>query len=282
MLTSRNGTLVGVGRVTDSHLPIAAARYLTHSFVLMATQLGAVIWDFRLMSIVSSCTETVLEDLPVASLEKHTDSDHRQDSRSVRRPFTRPLVAAAQEATAADSRHVHVLDSRASIITFSVKVDRSRVKCHLLHEIPGALPSTPPLPSLAGLRGGFAAACAKHVNIFRASGEGASSTEATLAIQMPVRSSPSSASSPAATSHLAVGDGAYVLAVIAADGTLTMYQVRVGCCVVSACCRCSRSPQSSMLPPQDKDATSFGSGLSFWNMISSVVRNAIPSIIILF
>ncbi len=226
MVASRNGTLVAGGRVPDSHLPIASALYLSHSFVLLATQQGPVIWDFRVMSIVSSCTETVLEDVPVA-LEKNIDSDLRQETRQVRRPFTRSLITVTQEATAADSRYVHALDSRSFVLTFSVKIERSRVKCHLLNEIPGALPSPPPLPSLTGLRGGFAATCANHVNIFRTIGEG---TGAALEIQMPIRSSQASSSgsrSPAHASHLSVGDGAYVLATFAADGTLTMYQVCV-------------------------------------------------------
>jgi hypothetical protein len=227
LLASRNGTLVSAGRVTESHLPVAAARYLTHSFILLATQQGAVIWDFRLMSIVSACTETVTEIVAATRSEKHTDFEHRQETRTVRLPFTRPLISAAQEATASDSRLVHVLDSRASIITLSIKADRSRVKCHALHEIPGALPSPPPLPALTGLRGGFAAASATHINIFRCAAEGAGSEGAALEIQMPVRTSPSSTTSaPPSASPLTVADGAYVLAVVAADGTLTMYQVR--------------------------------------------------------
>jgi hypothetical protein len=232
VLTSRNGTLLGVGRVTEAHLPITAARYLSHSFALLATQQGAAIWDFRLMSSVSSCTETVLEDLPVTSSQKQADSEQRHETRSVRRPFTRPLIAAAQEATSADSRSVHVLDSSASIITLSVKVDRSRVKCHVLHEVPGAVPSAPP-PSLTGMRGGFAAACASHINVFRATPDAPGTAGVALEIQMPVRTSPSSLSTaPASGSHLTAGDGSYVLAVVAADGTLSMYQVRAG----SRCC----------------------------------------------
>jgi hypothetical protein len=230
LVASRNGTLVGAGRVAESHLPIASALYLAHSFVLLATQQGPVIWDFRIMSVVSSCTESVLEDVPVA-LDKNMDSEHRQETRQVRRPFTRSLITATQETTAADSRYVHALDSRSFVLTFSVKIERSRVKCHLLNEIPGALPSPPPPPSLTGLRGGFVATTANHVNIFRASAEGAGGSGVALEIQMPVRSSQASSSSgapsPALTSHLSVSDGAYVLATFAADGTLTMYQVSV-------------------------------------------------------
>ena len=70
-----------------------------------------MIWDFRIMSVVSSCTESVLEDVPVA-LDKNMYSEHRQETRQVRRPFTRSLITATQETTAADSRYVHALDSR--------------------------------------------------------------------------------------------------------------------------------------------------------------------------
>lgn len=226
MVTSRNGTLVSAGRVSESHLPITAALYLAHSFMFLATQQGAVIYDFRLMSIMSSCTEMVQEDVPVVRSDKHTDFEHKQETRSVRRTFTRPLIAAAQEATSSDSRLVNALDSDASIITFSVKVDRSRVKCLVLHDIPGALPRPPPPPSFTGLRGGFVAVAAGHVNIFRSSADAAGGSGATLDIQMPVRLSASSSAPPSASaSPLAVGDGAYVLATVAFDGTLTMYQV---------------------------------------------------------
>jgi hypothetical protein len=237
MVSSRNGTLVGAGRVTESHLPITAALYLAHSFIFLATQQGAVIYDFRLMSIVSSCTETVQEDVPVVRADKQTDFEHRQETRSVRRTFTRSLTAAAQEATSSDSRLVNALDFESSIVTFSVKVDRSRVKCHVVHDIPGALPRPPPQPSFTGLRGGFAAAAANHINIFRSSADVAGGSGATLEIQMPVRSSASSAASPPPLeSPLAVGDGAYVLATVSVDGTLTMYQVLVhcNCCTLPA------------------------------------------------
>ena len=227
IVSSRNGTLVGAGRVTASHLPATAALYLAHSFVFIATQQGAVIFDFRLMTIASSCTETVQEDVPVVNTEKQTDFEHRQETRSVRRPFTRALIAAAQEATSAESRYVHTLDSHASIVTFAVKTDRYRVKCHVLHDVPGALPCPPPPPSFTAMRGGFVAAVSNHVNIFRSSADGTGGSGPVLEIQMPLRSSSSSpAASPPSSGPLAIGDGAYVLATVSVDGMLTMYQAR--------------------------------------------------------